>query len=927
MRIDKVAISLFILILLSLFTAACQSEQKAADVAVTVAPAQTAAASAATSVEPVETPKTEAAEPPAQKTGFITGKAHLMAPPTPPLIIYAVDTVTGKWISVETPETNGETPFTLEAPPGSYLVFAFPGGLGYSADGTALTPVVVNAGQTTLEITLAPPGPSDCGPMFGIPASPDGQFAAISGPAEDCAATEASAASPEMPNPASVFCQEQGGQLEIRAENGGQVGYCVFLDGSECEEWNFFNGPCLPASASVCGFLAGNLESKLGVEAAITAQTSFEDYDYINGQTGTGCQITASGTGLDFEDAGVLSDAVNGMFQEGGWQADLNYEADGPTGSMGGYRQGGALCLWATEWATSAEANCPSDQPISACQLTPEQTLYTAAINCLQDAAPIDNIAANDSTQPAERIQFSPGAISSQVQGSLQAGEWDEYVLNAMAGQEMIVRLYNPEITDAVLVIWGDDGTVLISDHAGADNWTGILPATQDYYIDVKSAGQEPVNYTMEVVIPPTTGASEGPEVLPLDTPVGFEILYGLADSLMLPPDFPVEAGQPAIAPYIITAEPGEYEVSLDYGSDCHGAGACHYGSLAGKKVTSDRPESSRNFIFEADRAQPVLLANNIQGYFIEAQCGANCDDAKIFWIYNGFQYMLGLKGASRSDVVELANAAIINSLGLSDAPAVPNFDLSIQSFTIDAEDNANGGKRLILNWQTTGASQAQIWHGSGYNAYRWDVEPAGTLTVDYNADEAYNAQNFTLIAIDNRGNTVDQSAGFQFPCRYTLFFDSDPNRCASHEAGNTAAAEQPFEYGRMIWLRELRYSPDHVIENAIVAIYDDGRWEKFDDPWQSGEPESDPAIVPPAGLYQPQRGFGKLWRDENYNLRERLGWGLTEEQGFETVWQDDTWLNSPSAGNDTIYIRAYDGQIIKLVGSGSGTWEVVKDY
>ena len=54
-----------------------------------------------------------------------------------------------------------------------------------------------------------------------------------------------------MANPASVYCEEQGGWLEIRtADDGGQYGVCIFSDGSECEEWAFFRGECAPASAS-----------------------------------------------------------------------------------------------------------------------------------------------------------------------------------------------------------------------------------------------------------------------------------------------------------------------------------------------------------------------------------------------------------------------------------------------------------------------------------------------------------------------------------------------------------------------------------------------------------------------------------------------------------------------------------------------------
>jgi putative hemolysin len=53
-----------------------------------------------------------------------------------------------------------------------------------------------------------------------------------------------------MANPASWFCVEQGYQLEFRDEAGGQVGYCLFPDGSECEEWAFFRGECAPTSES-----------------------------------------------------------------------------------------------------------------------------------------------------------------------------------------------------------------------------------------------------------------------------------------------------------------------------------------------------------------------------------------------------------------------------------------------------------------------------------------------------------------------------------------------------------------------------------------------------------------------------------------------------------------------------------------------------
>jgi putative hemolysin len=51
-----------------------------------------------------------------------------------------------------------------------------------------------------------------------------------------------------MPNPASKHCVDGGYKLEIRSEAGGEVGYCLFPDGTECEEWAFFRGECAPGT-------------------------------------------------------------------------------------------------------------------------------------------------------------------------------------------------------------------------------------------------------------------------------------------------------------------------------------------------------------------------------------------------------------------------------------------------------------------------------------------------------------------------------------------------------------------------------------------------------------------------------------------------------------------------------------------------------
>ncbi len=54
-----------------------------------------------------------------------------------------------------------------------------------------------------------------------------------------------------LANPASVYCVEQGGTVEIRTQDdGSQVGYCIFDDGSECEEWAYYRDECAPGDNS-----------------------------------------------------------------------------------------------------------------------------------------------------------------------------------------------------------------------------------------------------------------------------------------------------------------------------------------------------------------------------------------------------------------------------------------------------------------------------------------------------------------------------------------------------------------------------------------------------------------------------------------------------------------------------------------------------
>ena len=48
----------------------------------------------------------------------------------------------------------------------------------------------------------------------------------------------------QIGNPASIFCNENGGELEIRNSSEGPFGVCKFKDGTVCEEWDYYNELC-----------------------------------------------------------------------------------------------------------------------------------------------------------------------------------------------------------------------------------------------------------------------------------------------------------------------------------------------------------------------------------------------------------------------------------------------------------------------------------------------------------------------------------------------------------------------------------------------------------------------------------------------------------------------------------------------------------
>lgn len=93
--------------------------------------------------------------------------------------------------------------------------------------------------------------------------------------------------------------------------------------------------------------------------------------------------------------------------------------------------------------------------------------------------------------------------------------------------------------------------------------------------------------------------------------------------------------------------------------------------------------------------------------------------------------------------------------------------------------------------------------------------------------------------------------------------------------ATNVSNAYQPFQNGLMIWVSSLGAQS----QPAIFALYNNGTYQRFNDTFTEGVDPDSSGAQPPAGMLEPVRGFGKVWR-ENPPVRDTLGWATSGESG-----------------------------------------------
>lgn len=276
--------------------------------------------------------------------------------------------------------------------------------------------------------------------------------------------------------PAATYCAITGGEYAITGNSGAddEQGTCTFKDGSQCDAWEYYDGTCVPgaeptATATVTPTVAaGSTIEPLSMEVCdgqaqamahaldVVEVTQSEEplSDFVTGASGTGCRATVTGTGEQFESPDAVVNALGGMLEDQGWTHDPMLAAGGPTGISLGYRKGDQICWPSAQWQPDDSANCPKDQPVSACQVTPEQQVYTVTLNCGVET--VRGEAAAATANPATQvITYTPGQPTGEPrEGSCWTNSlavWREDAWRCAVGDD----IYDPCFSSSEGVICG----------------------------------------------------------------------------------------------------------------------------------------------------------------------------------------------------------------------------------------------------------------------------------------------------------------------------------------------------------------------------------------------------------------------------------------------------------------------------------------
>ena len=88
------------------------------------------------------------------------------------------------------------------------------------------------------------------------------------------------------------------------------------------------------------------------------------------------------------------------------------------------------------------------------------------------------------------RIEFKRGTTSTTISDTVRGSEEAEYVLAAKKGQRLVIKLTSVPVKSSVFQLLGEDNDTLGLEHDANFEYSGVLPKTGDYFINVSRPTQ-----------------------------------------------------------------------------------------------------------------------------------------------------------------------------------------------------------------------------------------------------------------------------------------------------------------------------------------------------------------------------------------------------------------------------------------------------
>ncbi|MGB1249869.1 MAG: hypothetical protein ACPG8W_04500 [Candidatus Promineifilaceae bacterium] len=233
--------------------------------------------------------------------------------------------------------------------------------------------------------------------------------------------------------------------------------------------------------------------------------------------------------------------------------------------------------------------------------------------------------------------------------------------------------------------------------------------------------------------------------------------------------------------------------------------------------------------------------------------------------------------------VVNATAIPVVNATAIpvATATAASANGITVHQFGFDRELQ-KPSDTVLLQWEISGVTTIHVERLGGEwgeaNA-SYDLPARGSLEQSFSPE--ISGWNVTYIITSKEAPGFEHSVSIAMPCEWEWLFSFPyPGGGCPEQGIMSDGSFQTFERGFMIWVK--------TQDIILYSTWDGFQTNRVTDEYvHDVDLITDPSIQVPAGLYQPEYGFGKLWR-EKPGVRELLGWGTDWSRSYTVIIQSE---------------------------------------